>query len=163
VLVWIFWTFARPWILLIISYYYKDWTTCGLFGTEICWFMGYLTYRFQHVKCANSYSSWGLWYSLGKCLRSPVILIYVNGMSSLIIHGKLLQYADDTALICIGLSIDKLVSRLSHLLLCIKQSKMQLNSEKSSLYSVECITFRSKGWQCTHSNLSEISGDHFWQ
>jgi len=33
---------------------------CGISGTEICWFMSYLTDHFQRVKCNNSYSSYGL-------------------------------------------------------------------------------------------------------
>jgi len=52
-------------------------------------------------------------------------------------HGKLLQYADDTALICTSSTVDQvyefLSQDLSYLLVCIKQSKMQLNIRESSV------------------------------
>ena len=36
-----------------------------------------------------------------------LFLIYVNEMPSQVCHGKLLQYADDTALICLGTDFAK--------------------------------------------------------
>jgi len=61
----------------------------------------------------------------------------MNGMPSQVKHGKLLQYADDTALICSGTSVDDvhkcLTEDLQSLCLWIKQSKMKLNIAKSSV------------------------------
>ena len=58
-------------------------------------------------------------------------------MLSWVIHGKLLQYADDTALICSGVDQDVVHQYLSedlkHLDVWIRQSKMQLNTDKSSV------------------------------
>jgi len=113
---------------------------CGLSGTEICWFISYLTDRFQRVRCNNLYSSWGLvkgGIPQGSALGPLLFLVYVNGMSSQTIDGRLLQYADNTALIiCTGSSVDEvykyLSQYLSNLLIWIKQSKMQLNIRKSS-------------------------------
>ena len=59
---------------------------CGLSRTEINWFMSYLSDCFQWVKYINSY-------------LSLLFLVYINGMSFQIVHGRLLQYTDDTALI----------------------------------------------------------------
>ena len=61
----------------------------------------------------------------------------MNNMSSQIVHGRLLQYADDAALICSGPTIDdvhkQLLEDLSKLSIWIQQSKMQLNTGKSSV------------------------------
>ena len=62
----------------------------------------------------------------GSALGPLLFLVYVNGMSSQTVHGRLLQYA--TALICTGSSVDEvykyLSQYLSNLLIWIKQSKM---------------------------------------
>ena len=56
-------------------------------------------------------------------------------LSSRITDGTLLYYADDTALICSGPTLNVvhqyLSDDLSHLLSWVKQSKMRLNIEKS--------------------------------
>ena len=80
----------------------------GVSGTEINWFMSYLSDRHQRVKIHNSYSTWGLvkgGIPQGSALGPLLFLVYVNDMPSQIKHGKLLQYADDTALICSGIVI----------------------------------------------------------
>ena len=70
----------------------------------------------------------------GSALGPLLFLVYVSEMSS---HGKLLQYADDTVLICTGPSLEIvrecLSQDLSHLLSWIKQSKMRFNTKKSSV------------------------------
>ena len=72
-------------------------------------------------------------YALGPLL----FLIYVKEMFAQVTYGKLLQSADDTALICSGMtqavvrqymSID-----LSQLAVWIKNRKMQLNISKCSV------------------------------
>ena len=59
----------------------------------------------------------------------------MNNLSSQITCGSLLQYADDTALICAGSTLSvvhqQLCDDLSHLLSWVNQSKMQLIIEKS--------------------------------
>ena len=58
---------------------------------------------------------------------------------SIVLYGKLLQYADDTALtrICSGINQDiahqHLSEDLKQLARWIKQSKMRLNADKSSV------------------------------
>ena len=58
-------------------------------------------------------------------------------MPSQVSHGRLLQYADDTALICSGIDFAKahrcLTEDLQSLSAWITQSKMKLNIAKSSV------------------------------
>ena len=58
-------------------------------------------------------------------------------MPSLVHHGNLLQFADDTTLICSGDTHEEVEMKLSHNLELISkwisQSKMQLNVNKSSV------------------------------
>lgn len=63
----------------------------------------YLSYRFKCIKRTISYSSWNLVKGgilQGNTLGCLLILIYMDGMSSQVVYGRLLQYAEDTALIC---------------------------------------------------------------
>ena len=71
--------------------------------------MSYLSDCHQRVKIHNSYSTWGLvkgGIPQGSALGPLLFLVYVNDMPSQIKHGKLLQYADNTALICSGSNQD---------------------------------------------------------
>ena len=112
----------------------------GVVGTEISWFVSYLSDRFQRVKYNNSYSNWGLvkgGIPQGSALGPLLFLVYMNNLSSQVTCGSLLQYADDTALICAGSTLSvvhqQLCDDLSRLLSWVNQSKMQLNIEKSSI------------------------------
>ena len=112
----------------------------GVGGNEINWFVSYLSNRCQRVKLQNSYSTWGLvkgGIPQGSALGPLLFLVYVNDMPSQIRHGKLLQYADDTALICSGINQDiahqHLSEDLEQLARWIEQSKMRLNADKSSV------------------------------
>ena len=65
----------------------------------------YLSNRLQRVKLNGSTSSWttvkgGI--PQGSALGLLLFLIYVNEMTSIVKFGKLLQFADDTTLICSG-------------------------------------------------------------
>ena len=58
-------------------------------------------------------------------------------MPSLVKYGRLLQFADDTTLICTGVNRDEVQQKLEHdlrlLLDWINSSKMKLNITKSNL------------------------------
>ena len=82
----------------------------GGWGKEIIWFSSYLSDCKQRVKCGGIFSEWNT--INGKipqvsALGPLLFLIYMNDMSSQVKHGDLLQYADDTALICSGTSTEE--------------------------------------------------------
>ena len=73
----------------------------------------------------------------GSALGPLLFPVYVNDMPSLVHHGNLLQFADDTTLICSGYTCEEVEKKLSHNLELISkwisQSKMRLNINKSSV------------------------------
>ena len=74
-------------------------------GVELKWFANYLTNRMQRVKQRDRYSDWGLVLGgipQGSALGPLLFLVYVNEMPLTVQHGCLLQFADDTCLICAG-------------------------------------------------------------
>ena len=106
----------------------------GVCGKEIAWFTSYLSDRKQRVKCGGNFSEWSLvngGIPQGSALGPLLFLIYVNEMPSQVSHGRLLQYADDTALICSGIDFAEAHRRLTEdsqsLSAWITQSKMKLN------------------------------------
>ena len=110
----------------------------GVHGTELKWFQNYLTDHFQRVKCDAVFSDWGPvkgGIPQGSALGPLLFLIYVNDMPKQVQHGLLLQFADDTCLICYGTtseSVSKLLSDdLSSFFSCITESRMQVNVCKS--------------------------------
>ena len=69
------------------------------------WFKDYLTGRRHRVKGLGQYSDWrGMKGGIpqGSALGPLLFLIYMNSLPLQISQGILLQYADDTALICSG-------------------------------------------------------------
>ena len=77
----------------------------GVCGKEIAWFTSYLSDHKQRVKCGSQFSEWSLvngGIPQGSALGVLLFLIYMNEMPSQVSHGKLLQYSDDTTLICSG-------------------------------------------------------------
>ena len=112
----------------------------GVCGTELRWFQNYPSDCFQRVKCGTVFSYWkpvkgGI--PQGSALGPLLFLIYVNNMPKQVQHGPLLQFADDTCLICCGSSserVSKLLSEdLSLLSSWIAQSRMQVNVGKSCI------------------------------
>jgi len=109
-------------------------------GVELQWFVDYLSNRRQRVKKGNQYSDWGTVLGSipqGSALGPLLFLVYVNDMPSQVSHGCLLQFADDTCLICSGDSADAVAQMLQEDLRVLSQwimtSKMKLNLKKSSV------------------------------
>ena len=118
----------------------------GVCKSELLWFVSYLSDRYQRVKYKTCYSQWGLvkgGIPQGSALGPLLFLIYVNEMSAQVTNGKLLQFADDTALICSGTTQavvqQNMSNDLSQLAIWIRNSKMQLNISKCSV-----MWFRSR-------------------
>ena len=112
----------------------------GVQGIELSWFTNYLSQRVQRVKVRDKVSSWSPvkgGVPQGSALGPLLFLVYVNAMPSLVKYGRLLQFADDTTLICTGGNRDEVQWKLEHdlrlLLDWIHSSKMKLNITKSSL------------------------------
>ena len=106
----------------------------------------YVSDRYLQVKYKNCYSQWGLIRGdipQGGASGPLLFLIYVNEMSAQVTYGKLLQFADDTALICSemtqAVAQQNMSSDLSQLAIWIKDSKMQFNITKCSV-----MRFRSR-------------------
>jgi len=75
--------------------------------------------------------------STRQCLGSLLFLIYVNDLPSQVTGGLLLQYADDTTLICPGPSNSDVAVIMNHQLELISEwtltNKMRINHSKSSV------------------------------
>jgi len=104
------------------------------------WFSSYLSDRKQCVKYGGIFSDWNTIngrIQQGSALGPLLFLNYTNDMPSQVKHGKLLQYADYTALICSGTSTEEvhrcLSADLQSLSSWITQSKIKLNITKSSV------------------------------
>ena len=77
----------------------------GVSNAVLRWFRDYLTNRTHHVKFNHQYSSWAVMKGgipQGSALGPLLFLIYMNTLPSKIGDALLLQYADDTTLVCSG-------------------------------------------------------------
>ena len=136
----------------------------GVQGIELLWFTNYLSQRVQHVKTRDKVSSWSLvkgGVPQGSALGPLLFLVYVNAMPSLVKYGRLLQFADDTTLICVGDNRAEVQWKLEHdlqlLLDWINSSRIKLNITKSNImwfkpkhgiYSKKSINFSRYSWPC---------------
>ena len=120
----------------------------GVYSTEILWFSSYLSDCVQRVMCTHCYSSWGPVLGgipQGSAEGHLLFLIFVNDMPLQIRKWSLLQFADDTCLICCGDDHTQVKDflkccDLDSLARWIATSKTQVNVEKSSVkwFSVKC-------------------------
>ena len=104
------------------------------------WFKNYLNGRLHGVKRSGQYSDWQSMKGgipQGSALGPLLFLIYMNNLPPQISQGLLLQYADDTALICSGPTPAKASTVMNSQLIVIQQwivaSKMRLNYSKSTV------------------------------
>ena len=124
----------------------------GVLGNELLLFTDYLSRCVQRIKVRVRVSSWSAvkgGVPQGSALGPLLFLIYVNAMPSLVKYGILLQFADDTTLICSGDEVQcQLEYDLGLLFSWLNSSKMKLNIAKSSL-----MWFKSKRGVSVHPSV----------
>ena len=106
----------------------------GVANSVLKWFQNYLTDRIHRVKLGDWFASWKQMKGgvpQGSALGPLLFLIYMNALPLQITSGLLVQYADDTTLICSGSSVfDTAALMTSQLQLVNKwilDSEMKLN------------------------------------
>ena len=94
----------------------------------------------QRVKCGGDVSEWGSVMGgipQGSALGPLLFFVYVNDMPLVVKHSCLLQFANDTCLVCQGGSLaivgTHLNADLCLLSTWIHNSKMQFNLKKSTV------------------------------
>ena len=114
----------------------------GVSSQVLLWFKNYLSGRVHRVKAGDRYSDWGSMCAgipQGSALGPLLFLIYVNSLPSQVTAGLLLQYADDTALMCSGTSPQDAADVMNQQLQLVydwivsSNYKMQLNFQKSKV------------------------------
>ena len=110
----------------------------GVSTAALRWFQNYLSDRTHRVKCHLQYSSWLLMKGgipQGSALGPLLFLIYMNTLPSRISEALLLQYADDTTLVCSGPDPPAAASVMNRQLVLIHnwlvEHGMRLNVQKS--------------------------------
>ena len=119
-------------------------------GSVLRWFKNYLSGRVHRVKLHNQFSEWremkgGI--PQGSALGPLLFVIYMNNLPLQITDGLLVQYADDTTLVCSGSTPSAAAAVLNSQLKLvhnwIRNSKMSLNHSKSSV-----MWFKTKSKRC---------------
>jgi len=102
------------------------------------WFKDYLLNCYHRVKSSANFSSWRFMKGgilQGSALGPLFFLIYMNSLPAQVDNGLLLQYIDDTTIICTGATPAAVQTTMCSQLLLIKrwilQSKMEINFKKS--------------------------------
>ena len=104
-----------------------------IWGYHVLCYVGlriiFLTYH--RVKCQNQFSSWKKMKGdipQGSAFGPLLFLVYMNTLPSIITAGTLLQYADDTTLICGGSAAATMNNQLQLIHYLLLNSKMKLKS-----------------------------------
>ena len=112
----------------------------GASDTSINWFQSYLSGRTQKVSFKNSLSSsrpvtTGV--PQGSILGPLFFIIFINSMSSVISHGRISMYADDTTLSVSGKDpqdiSNKLTSDLESIVKWLNVNDLVLNTDKTNV------------------------------
>ena len=110
----------------------------GVSNAVLQWLTDYLTNRTHRVKFNHQYSSWAIMKGgipQGSALGPLLFLIYMNTLPSKIGDALLLQYADDTTLVCSGTdpatTAGVMNQQLASIYDWLVEHRMQLNVQKS--------------------------------